>query len=298
VAIAAGYAPVGIGSDTGGSVRIPSAFNGLTGLKVTFGRISLHGTGLLSWTLDSIGPMARNVADCALVLDALAGADHRDPGTLSQPLEQFHRDPRAVRGLRLALPEASQLPAFMDPAFAAGGGRQMFSRWASRWSAPPAGVVLRPLGARRTIIASEAFIHGAYVHDPAVPLGDAVRKRILAARFRPWRLCAELHTMAEQPPDGRLVRNCDAVLLPPPIPIPVAQVEEASPIPGYLTRPANYLGLCALAQPGGLVHGLPASIQIVGKPYAERTVLSLGQAFEAATGFARQRPALDGLGLS
>ena len=63
VAIAAGYAPVGIGSDTGGSVRIPSAFNGLTGLKVTFGRISLHGTGLLSWTLDSIGPMARNVAD-------------------------------------------------------------------------------------------------------------------------------------------------------------------------------------------------------------------------------------------
>ncbi|MCX7271777.1 MAG: amidase, partial [Burkholderiales bacterium] len=56
VAVAAGFAPIGIGSDTGGSVRIPSAFNGLTGLKVTFGRISLHGTGLLSWTLDSIGP--------------------------------------------------------------------------------------------------------------------------------------------------------------------------------------------------------------------------------------------------
>ena len=70
VAIAAGYAPIGIGSDTGGSVRIPSAFNGITGLKVTFGRISLHGTGLLSWTLDSIGPMGRNVRDCALVLDA------------------------------------------------------------------------------------------------------------------------------------------------------------------------------------------------------------------------------------
>ena len=81
VAVAAGYAPVGIGSDTGGSVRIPSAFNGLTGLKVTHGRISLHGTGLLSWTLDTIGPMARNVADCALLLDALvrgrpARSDH------------------------------------------------------------------------------------------------------------------------------------------------------------------------------------------------------------------------------
>ncbi|MBP6814475.1 MAG: amidase [Burkholderiaceae bacterium] len=306
VAIAAGYAPVGIGSDTGGSVRIPSAFNGLTGLKVTFGRISLHGTGLLSWTLDSIGPMARNVADCALVLDALAGADHRDPGTLSQPLEQFHRDPRAVRGLRLALPEASQLPAFMDPGVIAAWqaaakvfeslGVQVVSTRLPEWYfdlSVPAG----------RIIASEAFaLHGAYVHDPAVPLGDAVRKRILAAEaFGPGDYAQELRTMAER---RRLMADwfegCDAVLLPTvAIPaMPVAQVEEASPIPGYLTRPANYLGLCALAQPGGLVHGLPASIQIVGKPYAERTVLSLGQAFEAATGFARQRPALDGLGLS
>ena len=79
VAVAAGLAPVGIGSDTGGSVRIPSAFNGLTGLKVTFGRISLHATGLLSWTLDSIGPLGRCVRDCALVLDALAAPDPRDP---------------------------------------------------------------------------------------------------------------------------------------------------------------------------------------------------------------------------
>jgi aspartyl-tRNA(Asn)/glutamyl-tRNA(Gln) amidotransferase subunit A len=103
--------PAGIGSDTGGSVRIPCAFNGLTGLKVTHGRISLHGTGLLSWTLDTIGPMARTVADCALLLDALAGPDPRDPTTLAQPLERFAREPRSVRGLRLALPDADQLPA-------------------------------------------------------------------------------------------------------------------------------------------------------------------------------------------
>ena len=105
MAVAAGLAPIGIGSDTGGSVRIPSAFNGLTGLKVTFGRISLHATGLLSWTLDSIGPLGRCVRDCALVLDALIAPDPRDPGTLSQPLEQFSREPQAVRGLRLALPD-------------------------------------------------------------------------------------------------------------------------------------------------------------------------------------------------
>ena len=87
VAVAARLTPAGIGSDTGGSVRIPCSFNGLVGLKVTFGRISLHGTMLLSWTLDSIGPMARSVEDCALMLNALAGPDPRDPTTLGQPLE-------------------------------------------------------------------------------------------------------------------------------------------------------------------------------------------------------------------
>ena len=116
VAVSAGFSPIGIGSDTGGSIRIPSAFNGLTGLKVTYGRISLHATGLLSWSLDSIGPMARNVRDCALILDALSGPDTRDQGTLGQPLENFSKEPRSVRGMRLVLPEVEQLPSFMHPA--------------------------------------------------------------------------------------------------------------------------------------------------------------------------------------
>src|SRR5476649_2224078 len=77
VAVAARLAPAGIGSDTGGSVRIPCAFNGLVGLKVTFGRISLHDTMLLAWSLDSIGLMARSVEDCTLLLNALAGPDPR-----------------------------------------------------------------------------------------------------------------------------------------------------------------------------------------------------------------------------
>jgi aspartyl-tRNA(Asn)/glutamyl-tRNA(Gln) amidotransferase subunit A len=129
-----------------------------------------------------------------------------------------------------------------------------------------------------------------------------VRTRILAAEaFGPGDYADELRTMAAR---RRLMadwfEDFDAVLLPTvAIPaMPVAQVDEASPIPGYLTRPANYLGLCALAQPAGLVRGLPASIQIVGKPFAERTVLGLGQAFETATGFAAQRPPLAGVGLS
>ena len=305
VAIAAGYAPIGIGSDTGGSVRIPSAFNGITGLKVTFGRISLHCTGLLSWTLDSIGPMGRNVRDCALVLDALVGPDSRDPTTLDQPLEIFAREPRSVKGMQLALPAADQLPAFMDPG--------VIAAWqAAARVFESLGAIIVPvrlpdwyfnlsLNAGR-IIASEAYsLHRPYVNDLTAQLGPAVRQRMqFAESFAPGAYAEELRTMRElRRAFVEWFEPYDALLLPSAaIPaMPVADVDEASPIPGYLTRPANYLGLCGLSQPAGLVRGLPVSLQIVGKPFAERTVLSLGQAFESATEFHLQHPDLSALGL-
>ena len=97
----------------------------------------------------------------------------------------------------------------------------------------------------------------------------------------------------------RLVRAYDAILLPTmAIPaIPVAEVDETSPIPGFLTRPANYLGLCGLAMPAGQSGGLPIGVQIVGKPFAERDVLRLGKAFQDATDFHRRAPDLSALGL-
>ena len=305
VAVAAGYAPVGIGSDTGGSVRIPSGFNGLTGLKVTYGRISLHGTGLLSWTLDSIGPMARCVCDCALVLDALAGPDPRDPATLSQPLERFARDPRSVRGMRMAMPPREQLPAFMDP-----GVTRAWESAARTFES--LGVEVVPIrlpdwyfelsAPTGCIIASEAYaLHRAYVNDPRAALGEAVRQRMLAAeRFEPAAYAETLRAMQRRRDlFTEWFEPFDALLLPTvAIPaIPVDQVDESSPIPGHLTRPANLLGLCALSQPAGLVGGLPVSIQIVGKPWAERTVLSLGQAFESATSHHTIHPDLRALGL-
>ena len=305
VAVAAGFAPIGIGSDTGGSVRIPSAFNGLTGLKVTYGRISLHATGLLSWTLDTIGPLGRNVRDCALILDALAAPDPRDPTTLSQPLEQFAREPQAVRGMRVALPDSKQLPAFMDSGVAAAWqsaarvfeslGVQVIAARLPSWYFDLA-------AATGQIIASEAYaLHRDYVNDESAQLGPAVRNRILGAKqFGPGDYAQTLHVMAQRRREiAEWFENYDAILLPTtPIPaIAVEQVDEASPVPSYFTRPVNYLGLCALAQPAGLVGGLPTSVQIIGKPFAERTVLALGQAFESATPFHALRPKLSALGL-
>ncbi len=304
VAVAAGLVPAGIGSDTGGSVRIPSAFTGLVGLKVTYGRISLHGTGLLSWTLDSIGPMARSVDDCALLLEALAGPDRRDPVTLSQPPlnlpDSLALD--SLRHIRVALPEVSALPDFMNPA--------VIRAWQSAAS------LLESLGARitpvrlpdwffdlsgpaGTIIASECFeLTREWIEDHQAPIGNATRRRALTARdLKPGVYAGVLRTMAERRRHfQQWFEPYDTVLLPTVAELApaVSAIDEMSPLPGYLTRPVNYLGLCSLSMPAGLHQGLPMGVQFVGKPFDEKTVLQIGRHYQDATGFHRLRPARAG----
>jgi aspartyl-tRNA(Asn)/glutamyl-tRNA(Gln) amidotransferase subunit A len=307
VAVAARLAPAGIGSDTGGSVRIPSAFNGLVGLKVTFGRIGLSGTLLLSWTLDSIGPLARSVEDCALLLNALAAPDPRDPTTLGQPLEDFTRATRggSIEGMRIALPDESQFPEFMHEDVVAawraaartfeGLGAHLEAVRLPDWYFD----LSQPAG---TIIASEAYaLHRDYIEDMSQAIGPGVRNRAMTAKsFAPGAYAEEIRRMAER---RRAFTDWfggyDAILLPTvAVPaIPLSEVHEASPIPGYLTRPGNYLGLCSLAMPSGFSAGLPLGVQILGKPYAEGTVLRLGKAYQDATDFHRQAPDLSALGL-
>jgi aspartyl-tRNA(Asn)/glutamyl-tRNA(Gln) amidotransferase subunit A len=307
VAVAARLAPAGIGSDTGGSVRIPSALNGLVGLKVTFGRIGLSGTMLLSWTLDSIGPMARCVEDCALMLNALAAPDPRDPTTLGQPLEDFTlaTEPGSVEGMRLAIADTRELPNFMHADVtkawqAAGRTFENLGVTVEAVRLPDWYFDLsRPAG---TIIASEAYaLHRDYIENMHKAIGPGVRARAQAAKgFLAGAYAEEMRTMAERRRAfADWIKPYDAILLPSmAVPaIPVAEVDESSPIPGYLTRPANYLGLCSLAMPSGQSGGLPIGIQIVGKPYAERDVLRLGKAFQDATDFHRRAPDLSALGL-
>jgi aspartyl-tRNA(Asn)/glutamyl-tRNA(Gln) amidotransferase subunit A len=307
VAVAARLVPAGIGSDTGGSVRIPSAFNGLVGLKVTFGRISLHGTLLLSWTLDSIGPMARSVEDCALLLNALAGPDPRDPTTLDQPLEDFTAATRGgdVRGMRVISPEESQLPAatHADVKAAWRAVAKTFESLGARVE-----TVRLPdwffdvIGNTTAISASEAFaLHGSYIDDMKLPIGPAVRARVQVGRsIAPGAYAAELRRMGERRRAFfAQYRYADALLLPS-VPIPAAplgELDEMAPIPPLYTRIGNYLGMCGLAMPAGLSGGLPISVQILGKPFDEATVLRLGKAFQDATGLHKAKPDLASLGL-
>jgi aspartyl-tRNA(Asn)/glutamyl-tRNA(Gln) amidotransferase subunit A len=307
VAVAARLAPAGIGSDTGGSVRIPSAFNGLVGLKVTFGRISLHGTGLLSWTLDTIGPMARSVEDCALLLQALAGPDPRDPTTHAQPVEDFPAEAagREIKGMRIALPDAEQLPPFMHPGVVAAW--QESARALERLGAAVEPVRLPSwyfdlAAAAGVIMASEAFaLHRGWIEDESRKIGPAVRQRVLNAKtFAPAAYAEALREMHERRRAfAAWQRPFDAILLPTvAVPTtPLAALDEMAPIPGALTRSVNYLGLCALALPSGMVDGLPVGVQLIGKPYAEGTVLAIGRALQDATGFHKRGPDLAALGL-
>src|SRR5476649_132132 len=307
VAVAARLAPAGIGSDTGGSVRIPSAFNGLVGLKVTFGRIGLSGTMLLSWSLDSIGPMARSVEDCALMLNALAAPDPRDPTTLDQPLEDFTAaaQPGSIEGMRMVIPDQGQFPDFMHGDVVAAW--QAAAKTFENLGAHVESVRLpdwyyelaRPTG---TVMTSEAFsLHRDHIEDMSQAIGPSVRGRALAAKsFVPGAYAEELRQMGERRRAfAEWFGPYDAILTPT-VGVPaiaLSDVDEASPIPNHLTRPANYLGLCSLAMPSGFSEGLPIGVQIIGKPYAEGTVLRLGKAYQDATDFHRQAPDLSALGL-
>lgn len=298
VAVAAGLAPVAIGTDTGGSVRLPAAWCGIVGLKVTAGRISTHGVLPLSSTLDTPGPIARSVEDTALIFRALNGPDPLDPPTLAwPPLDPLPALRRGVGGLRLGvLPEAEragvdgEVLAAYDAAvetLASLGARLVRPRLPHRFADYAA--------ATGRIIGAEGYrFVGHLVDDPSLPLDPHVRPRIQLGRDISAR--DYLLTLAEREERRRAVTaalaDVDALLTPttqtPAIPVDAV---DQSGTAAHFTRAVNYLGLCALAVPDGFTAGgLPTSLQIVCAAGAEALALSIGWAYEQATGWKARRP--------
>ena len=304
VAVAAGLAPAAIGSDTGGSVRIPAAFNGIVGLKTTFGRISLHGCFPLSTTLDSIGPMTRTVADAAALLAILAGPDARDPNTSQTPalsIPDLHAP--EVRGLRVVVLPDSQFPGPVDPAV-----RSAYAEAARVFRALGVSVEERPfpfsfeeLTARNgELICAEAYaIHRAYIEDESLAIGPAVRARVIAGKKvgAADYIATREHQRQAMARFAEWMDGIDAVLTPAVATpaIPVSNVDEKL-TPATFTRAGNYVGACGLALPAGFSpQTLPVAVQLLGKPFAETTLLRLGAAFERETGWTRRTPDLRGL---
>jgi aspartyl-tRNA(Asn)/glutamyl-tRNA(Gln) amidotransferase subunit A len=310
VAVAAGLAPAAIGSDTGGSVRIPSALNGLTGLKTTHGLISLHGAVALSSTLDTIGPMTHSAMDAGAWTALMAGPDPLDPGSLNHPAFEWRSDQplgkQPLAGVHLAVLPANQYPMTVDEA-----SLQAFE---------DACKVFTSLGARLTelslpfdfddlmkrngqIIAAEAFaIHGSYIDDAKLPLGPAVRHRIKGGQSisAGQYVQALAHRRASSAQWGDLMRNY-AALLTPAIPFPaiaLSEVDELQTPMASFSRAGNYLTACGLVLPAGLNSaGLPLSVQLLGKAFSEAELLRIGVAFQHVTNWHRAKPDLAGVGL-
>lgn len=302
VAVAARMTPWAIGTDTGGSVRLPAAWNGVTGLKATKGRISTYGVLPLMPTLDTPGPIVRDVEDAALLLMLLQGCDQKDHTTLgvrdTDPMPSLRR---GVRGLRLArLPESEragvdvEVLAAYDASLAclADQGAEIIDlSLPGRFTELGAGNV--------TIGVAEAYtLLGEIAADESQPLDEAVRRRILAgASISARDYLRALAVREEMKADfAAAIEGVDALLTPttPFAAVAVADIDEAA-MPTTFTRAVSYLDMCGLAVPNGMTaDGLPTSLQIVCRGYDESMALRIGWAWQSVTDWhARLPPTLE-----
>ena len=298
VAVAAGMAPWAIGTDTGGSVRLPASWCGLSGLKTTIGRVSTYGILPLSPTLDTPGPIARSVEDAALLYQVMQGPDPLDARTRgimpSDPLPALRR---GVGGLRLAR---------MLEAEREGVDREVLAAYdASLDSLAQLGAEIvsvnlpcrfadyTSLTAR--IIGAEGYsLIGDLIDDMSLPIDEAVRPRIAAGRDVSARdyLAALSDRDEAKRQFAAAFADVDALLTPTTqtAAIPLDAVDQTT-TPAHFTRFVNFLDLCALALPNGFTAaGLPISLQIVCRGYDEATALRIGWAYQQASDWHERRP--------
>jgi aspartyl-tRNA(Asn)/glutamyl-tRNA(Gln) amidotransferase subunit A len=306
VAVGAGIGYGSMGSDTGGSIRIPAALCGVSGLKPTYGRVSRSGVFPLAWSLDHCGPLARAAADLAALLEAVAGFDPADPGSADVPGGGCRAGLTGdVRGVRVGIPTnfffdevAADVEGAVRTAIETLAGLGAEVREVAlpfiEYAGPAATVI---------IMAEAAAVHHRLIAERAADYGADVRARL---EFGLW-LPAAVYLHAQRA--RRLIlgqmlevfRDVD-VLVTPATPVTAPRVGQSRveingreyDVRSTLTRftsPFNLVGFPALVVPCGFDHrGLPVGLQVVGRPFEEATVLRVGHAYQQATNWHRRRP--------
>jgi aspartyl-tRNA(Asn)/glutamyl-tRNA(Gln) amidotransferase subunit A len=300
VAVAARMVPCAVGTDTGGSVRVPASWCGITGLKTTIGRISTYGVLPLTPTLDTPGPLTRDVQDAALLLQVMQGADPRDRRTLILGDADANSTLRhGVKGLRLGRMAASERAAVNAEVLNA------YDRSIDQLAGMGAEIVEPALprsfhdygSASGRIMAAEAYaLLSSIVDNNALPLDEAVRPRIRAGASISAR--DYLETLAEREhlklEFAAATERVDALLAPVTTTpaIPLDEVDQRT-TPAFFTRWVNFLDLCGLAVPNGAtMSGLPLALQIVCRGGDEAMALRIGWAWQAATDWHTRIPHL------
>lgn len=320
-AIAARLCPAATGTDTGGSIRQPAAFTGISGIKPTYGRCSRWGTIAFASSLDQAGPMARDVRDCAIMLEAMAGFDAKDETSLDLPVPNWEAGLSGdLKGKRVGIPKEYRVDA-MPPEIEAlwqqgvdwlkdAGAEIVEVSLPHTKYALPAYYIIAPAEASSNLARYDGVRYGLrdlpegaglqdmYAATRAAGFGDEVKRRImigtyvLSAGFYDayFTQASKVRTLIARDFEQAWA-TCD-VLLTPTAPSAAFALGEksADPIAMYLndvfTVPSSLAGLPAMSVPGGLDgQGLPLGLQIIGKALDEQSVLNAGLAIEQRAGF-------------
>jgi aspartyl-tRNA(Asn)/glutamyl-tRNA(Gln) amidotransferase subunit A len=300
-ALAAGFVPLALGTDTGGSIRNPAGTCGVVGLKPTYGAVSRRGVFPLAFTLDHIGPMARSVRDIALALDAIAGHDAGDPGSAAVAGRPFGAElARGARGLRVGyVRHFHETDVVADPEVAA--ALDEVARVLRQEGADVRDIKLPRLselaGVQRVIMQAESWaIHAPWLRQRPGDYAEASRRKLMSGAF----LSAGDYVHAQQR-RTQMIDAVDAALREVDILLtansmdPACRIDDAEAVahtyPRQARAPFNLTGHPALAMMCGLSQaGLPLSAQFVGRAHDEVTLLRAAAAYERATKWHAQRP--------
>lgn len=303
-AVAAGLLPAALGTDTGGSVRHPASHCGIVGMKPTYGLVSRRGVFPLAYTLDHVGPMTKDVASNAMLLNVMAGHDPEDPGSLARRPENYARHLRkGLKGLTIGFVrhfhEVDQ-PASAEMAAALEAAARLMAREGAKVTTVTLPALTEFAGVNRTILLSEAAsIHGRWLREAPEGYAAITRKRLLPGLF----VRAEDYVQAQRR-RRELVAAVEAALAGVDLLLTASSMDPACRIddpeaveityPRQARTAFNVTGHPALTMMCGLskAEGLPLSLQLVGRTFGEATIYRAAAAYERATPWKEMRPAL------
>ncbi|MFH0942107.1 MAG: Asp-tRNA(Asn)/Glu-tRNA(Gln) amidotransferase subunit GatA [Chloroflexota bacterium] len=326
-AVAAGEAIYALGSDTGGSIRQPAGFCSVTGLKPTYSRVSRYGLVAFASSLDQIGPLTQDTADCALVLNAISGYDDKDATSSPSPVPDFTAGLEyGIKGLKIGIPGEYFVPG-MQPEVAAAINQAIAkleelgaetSREVSLGLTKYALAVyyiIAPSEASANLARYDGVKYGFSFNDTdrmwealektrEFGFGAEVKRRIMLGTYALsagyydayYRKAQQVRTLIREEFD-RAFEKYDALVTPtsPTVPFKIGEKTQ-DPVQMYLsdvcTLPINIAGLPAISIPAGFAGNLPIGMQIIAKPFAEETILKIAHAFQQATDWHKRRPEL------
>jgi aspartyl-tRNA(Asn)/glutamyl-tRNA(Gln) amidotransferase subunit A len=326
-AVAAGLAPLALGSDTGGSIRQPAALCGIVGFKPTYGRVSRYGLVAFASSLDQIGPMTRTVSDCAVLLNVIAGNDPRDSTSANLPCPDFTQALRPeVRGLRIGIPRECFVeglqPEVREAVLQAADLFSSLGAICTEISLPhldyalPTYYLIAPAEASSNLARYDGVQYGyrapagdlytMYARTRREGFGPEVKRRIMlgtyalsAGYYEAFYLKAlKVRTLIKRDFDAAF-QDHDLILMPtsPTVAFPLGE-KVTDPLQMYLndifTIPVSLAGLPGISIPCGFANGLPIGLQLVGRAFDEETVLRAAFTFEQHTGYWKARPPLGG----